>query len=138
MIPDKMLVPSITPGMKQRYDLAANRIASGGLIVLEIIAPLAGQREIISGRVTPSIERVNVFDGKALCRMRFLTQAILAAALCTLTHEQPQGDGDTPFSHAVRGESLSVGSIRPAKGCGARQVQADIATARHQTSRCPR
>ena len=89
MIPYKMLVPGITPGMKQRYDLAANRIASDGLIILEIIAPLAGQREIISGRVTSSIERVNVFDGKALCRMRFLTQAILAVALCTLTHEQP-------------------------------------------------
>src|SRR5438270_626155 len=133
-----MLVLDITPGMKQRYDLAAHRIASGGRIVLEIIAPLAGQREIISGRVTPSIERVNVFDGKALCRVRFLAQAILTAALCTLTHEQPQGDGDMPFSHAVWGKSLSVGSMRPARGCGARQVEADIATARHQTSRCPR
>ena len=76
-----MLVLGITPGMKKRYDLATDRIESCGLIVLEIIASLAGQREMISGSVTPSVERVNMFDGKALCRVRFLTQAILAAAL---------------------------------------------------------
>ena len=68
MIPDKVLVPVITPGMKKRYDLATNRVVSGSLVVLEIIAPLAGQREIISGRVAPSIERENMFDGEALCR----------------------------------------------------------------------
>ena len=62
MIPDKMHVPMIMSGMKKRYDLAANRIASCGLIVFEIIASLASQREILSGRVTPSIERVNMFD----------------------------------------------------------------------------
>jgi hypothetical protein len=78
VIPDKMLVPVITPGMKKRYYLATDRVASGGLVVLEIIAPLIGQREIISGRVTPSIERENMFDGEALCRIRFLTQTILA------------------------------------------------------------
>ncbi len=78
-----MLVPGITPGMKKRYDLATDRIVSYGLIVLEIIASLAGQREMISGSVTPSVERVNMFDGKALCRVRFLTQAIRAAARYT-------------------------------------------------------
>jgi hypothetical protein len=73
--------------MKERYFLATDRVTSRCLVVLEIIASLAGQREILSSSFAPGVERVNMFDGKALCGVRFLTQTIFAAALRTLTDE---------------------------------------------------
>ena len=42
VIPDKMLVPVVAPGMKERYFLATDEVTSRCLVVLEIIAPLAG------------------------------------------------------------------------------------------------
>ena len=87
MIADEMLVPLITSGMKERHRVAADRIASCGFVVFEIIATLTRQREIARGRFASSVEWSNMLDGKALCRVRFLTQAIFATSLRTITYE---------------------------------------------------
>ena len=64
MIPDKMLVPTVASGMKERHLLTTNRVTGCCLVVLEIIASLTCQGEIISGRFASGVERMDMFNGK--------------------------------------------------------------------------
>jgi hypothetical protein len=74
MTPDEVIPPPLAPGMKQRRRLSCAGIEILYLVVLVVVATLAGQSEILKLVVSSRLERDDVLD-----RERLRRKALLAA-----------------------------------------------------------
>jgi hypothetical protein len=99
--PGKVIAPALTPRMKERNDFPRKRIATFRFRVFVIIAPLAGQGEILGARLAPSVARHDVLNREALGGNVCRAAAVLAAVPGPLFHEAPQRDADTLFTHTL-------------------------------------
>lgn len=76
--PRKVLLPAIRAWMIEPHGLSARWISSSRLIVLVVVAALAGEREVIDCRRSPSDLRDDVLDRERVRRQERLAPAVLA------------------------------------------------------------
>lgn len=75
-----MFVPVIQTRMKERNHFAADRIKGVGLVVFDVVASLAGEREIVSGACAGLSFGEDVFERMFLRGVRIGTEAVFAEA----------------------------------------------------------
>ena len=73
-----------------------------GLVVLEIIASLAGSREIFCDAFAASCEWDDVFIGESVRAIIFLANAVFAATLRALLDQRTQFLGKSPLTPEVQ------------------------------------
>ena len=101
MIPGEVIVPMLFSWVKEQYHLAANGIKGRGLIVFEIVATLASQRQVVHRIVATHILWRDMFNRESLCRVCLLAETVFATALSTLADQSPQLARNTLLRHAV-------------------------------------
>ncbi len=103
-----MRVPVVTPRVKQWRYLVTYGIWCRGFVVLEVVASLARQGQIVCGCRAFGSQGGDMLDRESLCGVRFLTQAILATPMRTFSDEESQALRNTTSSHAGLAEVLIV------------------------------
>jgi hypothetical protein len=63
-VPGNMLLPALFPGMKQSHSVAGFPIATSGLVIFVIVAPLARVRPVVQSGLASSGIGYDVFGRK--------------------------------------------------------------------------
>jgi hypothetical protein len=81
-----MCIPVIRSWIEERHQLIRQRVVSGDVAALEIIATSAGQAQILGRRSAAMLLRANVIRLVTQNGARLREPAILAAIACSLPH----------------------------------------------------
>lgn len=86
--PREMLVPVVLARMKKRDNSLGEQVNGSGLVVLDIVAALAGAREVVGYAFAARCARDDVFVRETIRAVGFLANVILAAALRAFADER--------------------------------------------------